>query len=126
MNKSPLRYPGGKTRACKTLANIFKLHFLDKSPHNSCGEQSSPLGTGIPFDCIYSPFFGGGSFEFYLQSVMQNNWEYKKAQKDSAIPKGKDFRPVLAAPSIGTIREIPSPKEFKIFANDKFTPLYHF
>ena len=115
MNKSPLRYPGGKTRACKTLANIFKLHFLDKLPHNSCGEQSSPLGTGIPFDCIYSPFFGGGSFEFYLQSVMQNNWEYKNAQKDSAIPKGKEF-----------LREIPSSKEFKIFANDKFTPLYHF
>jgi len=107
MNKSPLRYPGGKTRACKTLASIFKLHFLDKSPHNSCGEQ--------PFDCIYSPFFGGGSFEFYLQSVMQNNWEYKNAQKDSVIPKGKEF-----------LREIPSPKEFKIFANDKFTPLYHF
>ena len=120
MNKSPLRYPGGKTRACKTLANIFKLHFLDKSPHNSCGEQ--------PFDCIYSPFFGGGSFEFYLQSVMQNHWEYKNAQKDSAIPKGKEFRPVLSpqGTDMGTIGEIPSPKEFKIFANDKFTPLYHF
>jgi len=42
--KSPLRYPGGKTRAIKILKNY------------------------IPADCkeICSPFFGGGSFELYL------------------------------------------------------------
>ena len=50
-NKSPLRYPGGKTRACKLLDAIVAKHF----PLNSV-------------DTIISPFFGGGSFEFYLQN----------------------------------------------------------
>ena len=50
-NVSPLRYPGGKTRACKILDNILIEHF-----DISC------------FDSIASPFFGGGSFEFYLQN----------------------------------------------------------
>lgn len=50
-NKSPLRYPGGKTRACKTLETILNDH-IDISK----------------FNCILSPFFGGGSFEFYLQN----------------------------------------------------------
>lgn len=51
MNVSPLRYPGGKTRACKILDNVLLQHF-DISR----------------FDTIVSPFFGGGSFEFYLQN----------------------------------------------------------
>ncbi len=51
MNVSPLRYPGGKTRACKTLDNILNDHFDIKS-----------------FDKLISPFFGGGSFEFYIQN----------------------------------------------------------
>lgn len=68
-NISPLRYPGGKTRACKKLDHILQEYFdLNK------------------FDSIVSPFFGGGSFEFYLQSCYH----------------------------------------FKIYANDKFIPLYHF
>ena len=50
-NKSPLRYPGGKTRACKPLNTILNEHF----------EISS-------FNNVISPFFGGGSFEFYLQA----------------------------------------------------------
>lgn len=50
-NKSPLRYPGGKTRACKIIDDIILQHFDI---------------TG--FDTIISPFFGGGSFEFYLQN----------------------------------------------------------
>ena len=50
-NKSPLRYPGGKTRACTILYNLFKQHFQPSH-----------------FDTVISPFFGGGSFEFYLQS----------------------------------------------------------
>ena len=50
-NKSPLRYPGGKTRACKYLDNIFNKYF-------------NVLNTKT----IVSPFFGGGSFEFYLQN----------------------------------------------------------
>jgi DNA adenine methylase len=49
-NISPLRYPGGKTRARKVLESILKKEF-DLSI----------------FDTVLSPFFGGGSFEFYLQ-----------------------------------------------------------
>lgn len=49
-NISPLRYPGGKTRACKKLDTILKEHF-DISKFNN----------------ILSPFFGGGSFEFHIQ-----------------------------------------------------------
>jgi DNA adenine methylase len=49
-NKSPLRYPGGKTRACVILDQVFRNHF-DPSL----------------FQTILSPFFGGGSFEFFLQ-----------------------------------------------------------
>ena len=48
--KSPLRYPGGKTRACKKLEEIL-LRFTDLKK----------------YDTLVSPFFGGGSFEFYLQ-----------------------------------------------------------
>lgn len=50
MNKSPLRYPGGKTRACTILDGVFQDHF------------ESSL-----FQTVVSPFFGGGSFEFFLQ-----------------------------------------------------------
>ena len=56
-NKSPLRYPGGKTRACKILDEIFNEYYDVKS-----------------FDSIISPFFGGGSFEFFIQ----NKYSYKK------------------------------------------------
>jgi len=42
-NKSPLRYPGGKTRACKPLYAILTQYF-DMSK----------------FTNIVSPFFGGG------------------------------------------------------------------
>ena len=45
--KSPLRYPGGKTRACKTLDEIINEKDFDTS-------------------VVISPFFGGGSFEFFL------------------------------------------------------------
>ena len=51
-NKSPLRYPGGKTRACKPLDAIINKHFNIKK-----------------FDTIVSPFFGGGSFEFHIQNL---------------------------------------------------------
>ncbi len=42
--KSPLRYPGGKSRACKLLYDMI------------------PDGV----DTVISPFLGGGSFELYL------------------------------------------------------------
>jgi len=50
-NKSPLRYPGGKTRACKPLDIILNEQFNITS-----------------FKSIVSPFFGGGSFEFHIQN----------------------------------------------------------
>jgi DNA adenine methylase len=49
-NVSPLRYPGGKTRACKPLDIIL----------NDCFKINE-------FKTIVSPFFGGGSFEFHMQ-----------------------------------------------------------
>jgi DNA adenine methylase len=45
--KSPLRYPGGKTRACKILDEIITEHDFN-------------------VNSVVSPFFGGGSFEFHL------------------------------------------------------------
>lgn len=68
-NSSPLRYPGGKTRACKIIDQIISQHFDVKQ-----------------FDTLLSPFFGGGSFEFYFQNKYQ----------------------------------------YRLYVNDKFTPLYHF
>ena len=103
MNKSPLRYPGGKTRACKTLGKVFEHHF----------SNNTGLATGLvtgeikPFDYLYSPFFGGGSFEFYLQSMM----------KDNAVG------PMLAA---GTGQNEERALPFQILANDNFYPLYSF
>lgn len=49
-NISPLRYPGGKTRARGKLYEIFQDEF---------GYEN--------IKTMMSPFFGGGSFEFYLQ-----------------------------------------------------------
>jgi len=46
-NKSPLRYPGGKTRAISILDQYLTAHYPTKKT-------------------LLSPFFGGGSFELYL------------------------------------------------------------
>ena len=51
-NKSPLRYPGGKSRACKIIENVC-LEYMPFFKN---------------YECVVSPFFGGGSFEFYLQN----------------------------------------------------------
>jgi len=64
-NVSPLRYPGGKTRACKILDGIVTEHFDIKQ-----------------YDSITSPFFGGGSFEFY----MQNKYDLKLIVNDKFTP----------------------------------------
>jgi DNA adenine methylase len=64
-NKSPLRYPGGKTRACKILDVILNEHFNIKN-----------------FNNIISPFFGGGSFEFYIQ----NKYNLHIIANDKFIP----------------------------------------
>jgi DNA adenine methylase len=45
---SPLRYPGGKTRACKTIDDIMTTYY------------------DLP-DTLCSPFLGGGSFELYVK-----------------------------------------------------------
>lgn len=65
INKSPLRYPGGKTRACGILNKILEEHF-DMSQ----------------FTNIVSPFFGGGSFEFYIQ----NKYKFKIIGNDKFTP----------------------------------------
>lgn len=64
-NVSPLRYPGGKTRACKILDNIVSKNFELES-----------------FDTLLSPFFGGGSFEFFFQ----NKYNYKLCVNDKFQP----------------------------------------
>jgi DNA adenine methylase len=64
-NVSPLRYPGGKTRACKIIDKVISDHF-DISL----------------FDNLVSPFFGGGSFEFYFQ----NKYNYKLRVNDKFTP----------------------------------------
>ena len=64
-NNSPLRYPGGKTRACKILNKMITEHF-----------------DITQFDTLCSPFFGGGSFEFYFQ----NNYNHKLIVNDKFTP----------------------------------------
>ena len=65
VNKSPLRYPCGKTRACDILNKIL----LDNFDVNN-------------FNQIISPFFGGGSFEFDIQ----NRYNYKIIANDKFQP----------------------------------------
>lgn len=82
-NKSPLRYPGGKTRACKVLHKIIQENI-----------DTSKIQT------LVSPFFGGGSFEFYLQHEygwtivandkfipLYNFWNICKTQKKELCEK---------------------------------------
>ena len=64
-NNSPLRDPGGKTRACKILNKMITEHF-----------------DITQFDTLCSPFFGGGSFEFYFQ----NNYNHKLIVNDKFTP----------------------------------------
>ena len=71
-NTSPLRYPGGKTRACKKLDEILNQYF--KKEINNKSNKS--------FDTIVSPFFGGGSFEFHLQ----NNYNLNIIANDKFTP----------------------------------------
>ena len=60
MKISPLRYPGGKTRTCKIINDIIIKYF----------------------DTLVSPFFNGGSFEFYFQ----NKYAYKLIVNDKFTP----------------------------------------
>ena len=78
-NISPLRYPGGKTRACKIIDDVISNHF-----DISC------------FDTIISPFFGGGSFEFYLQ----NKYGLKLIVNDKFTPLYNFWKQVKSNKSI--------------------------
>jgi DNA adenine methylase len=64
-NKSPLRYPGGKTRACKIIDEIINKYFDIKN-----------------IKTIISPFFGGGSIEFFLS----NKYNYEIIANDKFTP----------------------------------------
>jgi DNA adenine methylase len=64
-NISPLRYAGGKTRACKVLDEVL----------GNFGDMGR-------FSQVISPFFGGGSFEFHLQ----NKYGYKINANDKFAP----------------------------------------
>lgn len=64
-NVSPLRYPGGKTRACAIIHDVILQNFDITN-----------------FDTVVSPFFGGGSFEFYLQ----NRYGFKLIVNDKFRP----------------------------------------
>ena len=64
-NVSPLRYPGGKTRAVHKLEEVMSTHFEIDS-----------------FSTIISPFFGGGSFEFHIQ----NKYKLKILANDKFKP----------------------------------------
>lgn len=82
--KTPLRYPGGKTRAVKTLVNY------------------------IPEDCkkLCSPFLGGGSFELALAEKgikvyaydafypLYNFWNHLLTNKDELVGCVRDVHPL--------------------------------
>lgn len=74
-NKSCLRYPGGKTRACFILTEMFDTYIL---PRIGIGAAAAD-GIGM---VLLSPFFGGGSFEFHLQ----NKYGFKIIASDKFKP----------------------------------------
>ena len=88
-NVSPLRYPGGKTRACKIIDEIILAHF-----DMTC------------FDTLVSPFFGGGSFEFYVQ----NKYALKLVVNDKFTPLYNFWKQVKTNKNIlcDELRQIPS------------------
>lgn len=87
MMKSPLRYPGGKTRACK----ILERHVFENDDIKT----------------LISPFFGGGSFELYVSSkyelpVIANDiftplisfWESAKSHNSELCEYCEELRPL--------------------------------
>ena len=99
-NISPLRYPGGKTRACKIIEDIILKHFDIKC-----------------FDTLVSPFFGGGSFEFYFQ----NKYNLKLIVNDKFIPLYNFWKQVKINKNIlcDELRKIStiSKEQFKSYRN---------
>lgn len=89
--RSPLRYPGGKTRACNLLESFVIENF------------------NVPRR-IYSPFFGGGSFELHMNgkygSVIIGNdgfhplstfWSVLKESRDDLCLAVSSLRPMSKA-----------------------------
>ena len=86
-NSSPLRYPGGKTRAVPTLYSYATTYF----PHKKT---------------LLSPFFGGGSFELFMTTkgytVKANDlfkplyqfWISKQQECDTLIQNIKQRMPM--------------------------------
>jgi DNA adenine methylase len=95
MFKSPLRYPGGKTRAIKLL------------------EQYVPYGTTT----IVSPFFGGGSFELYMcgkgMNVIANDkfnllinfWNQCKQNKQELIDQVIELKSTFTKEEFDMVRK---------------------
>lgn len=89
-NKSPLRYPGGKSRACKIIEETLLQH-TDISQYKT----------------LLSPFFGGGSFEFHLQNkyglkIIANDkfkplytfWKVLKEKGNQLVESVREFKPM--------------------------------
>jgi len=86
-NTSPLRYPGGKTRAIAILESYLNKYYPNKK-------------------IVLSPFFGGGSFELYLTTqgytVNANDlfvplytfWKTQQTECDLLIQKIREKMPV--------------------------------
>ena len=98
-NKSPLRYPGGKTRACRILDIILKEHF-DISE----------------FDNLVSPFFGGGSFEFHIQ----NNYQLNIIANDKFTPL-YNFWSICKSDNESLCKELS--KKLNLIDKEEFTSL---
>ena len=94
-NKSPLRYVGGKTRACKIIERELTDYLNTKNIDISS------------FRVLISPFLGGGSFEFYFQNKykipirandkfqpLANFWKMVKTKKTELIDKIRTLKPV--------------------------------
>lgn len=87
MTKSPLRYPGGKTRAVKILTKFANEHFPNRK-------------------IIISPFLGGGSFEIEMEkigyTVYANDlfkplfifWKAVQEHKHELIARIRSFMPM--------------------------------
>jgi DNA adenine methylase len=85
-NKSPLRYPGGKTRAIAILEKYVKTYFPTKT-------------------ILLSPFFGGGSFELAMKSKckiygndlfvpLYNFWKVQQSQSAALVAAIRPKMPV--------------------------------
>jgi len=100
-NISPLRYPGGKTRACKVLDKVMTDNFnMDNFTH------------------IVSPFLGGGSFELFLQNTYSkylivndiftpliNFWIMVKSNRNNLCDALETHLNTIDKPTFYTLRE---------------------